>query len=112
MLELAVLTDCGSFTIALRRRPGDAKRDDRALGQQRSKLLADLNELAQIFHVASGEWILDYRCRRGAPRCWFNCLVHLPAGFFNERHAFSDLRFHRNPSSPLISEAFNPPTRA
>jgi hypothetical protein len=41
-----------------------------------------------VFHVASGEWVFDYRCCCGAPRYWFNCFVHLPAGFFNKRRFF------------------------
>ena len=76
------------------------------------KFFADFHEFGQVLYVFSRERIFDYGCSGGASRGRIHGLAHFGVGFFHEGDDFADFGFHRRPSSPLISEAFRPPTRA
>src|SRR5215831_14614521 len=112
MFQFAILSNCGGLAIAFRGRARDAQSRDGAFRQQSAELLADFHQFTQIFHKFPSERIFDDRGGRRAPRRWSDGLAHFTASLFHKRDNFADLGFHRSPSSPLISEAFSPPTRA
>src|SRR5207247_519682 len=69
-------------------------------------------QLSQVVHVFSSARVFNHRDGSGAPSRWIDRLAHLSVRFFNERRKLADSGLHRSPSSPLISEALSPPTRA
>src|SRR5262249_55879355 len=112
MLPLALLADDGCLAIALDFRRGDAEGSHGPLTEQPTQLLPDRHQLFQGFAVAAGKGIAEHRGGDGVAGRRTARLAHLAASFLDGNNDLADLGFHRNPSSPLISEAFSPPARA
>src|SRR5262249_55726238 len=112
VFEFSVFSDCGGFAVALSRGARDSKGRDGALGQQLTKFFADFHQFAQVFNVFAGARIFDDCDRCSTARRRLNVVAHLSARFFQKSSELADFGFHRSPSSPLISEASSPPTRA
>src|SRR4029077_12245225 len=85
-----------------------------ARGEQLSKFFANFHQLREVLHIFPGIRILDHCDRRRPLGGRRNFSVHLAIRLFYECRNLANLRFcfHRSPSSPLISDALRPPTRA
>ena len=112
VLELAVFTDGCRLPIAFNTGSWDAQGRDGALRQQFAQFFSDRHQLRQVVHKFSGVGIFNYCNSRGASGWRINGAFHFRARLFEKRRNLANVGFHRNPSSPLISEAFRPPTRA
>src|ERR1022692_5195500 len=80
--------------------------------EQFPEFLSNRHQLGKILHIFSRTRILNYGHRRRTPRRRRNLAVHFAPRLFHKSRNLADLRFHRSPSSPLISSALSPPTRA
>src|SRR5580704_14609722 len=117
VLNLAIFANGSSLTVAFDAGCGSTQGRDRAKREQLSQLLADRHQFGQVFNVLSRTGILNHGDGGGASSRRIDSQSHLGTGFFDERCNLADSGFHyfghqRNPSSPLISEALRPPTRA
>src|SRR5262249_11466829 len=112
MLPLALLADDGRLAVALDVVGRDAERRHRLLAEQAPQLLADRHQILEILGIGPAERILDHRRRDRLARRRAHFLAHLAAGLLDGDDDLADIGLHRNPSSPLISEALSPPTRA
>src|SRR5262249_22654766 len=112
MLPLPLLADDGRLAIALDRMGRDPKRRHGPFAEQAAQLLADGHQRLQILGIEPGEGVLDHRRRHRLARRRIDGPAHLAPRFLDRDHDLADLGLHLSPSSPLISEARRPPTRA
>src|SRR5207253_2555858 len=83
-----------------------------AAAKQVAELLADRHQHLEVGFVAAGERVGDHRHRRGLARRRCHLPAHLHVGFLDDGEDLAHVRFHRSPSSPLISLALRPPARS
>src|SRR5262249_56577277 len=77
-----------------------------------TEFFADSHQLGEILDVLSGVGVFNDRYRGGASCGRIHEVAHLGLRFLQKDRDLADVGLHRNPSSPLISEALSPPTRA
>src|SRR5712691_3593165 len=115
VLQFTILAHRRSFAVTLGGWPLDPQRRDSALCQQLAELFANRHQLRKIINVLSRIRILNHRNRSRPPRRWIDLPPHLCRSLFEKRRNLSNLcsnfGLHPTPSSPLISDAFTPPTR-
>ncbi len=112
MLEFAILADRRRLAVTFRHRGLNTQGCNRTLRQQFAKLLANGHQLRQVFDVLTRAGVLDHGDGSCAARGWIYFSAHLALRFLHEDGNLADAGFHRSPSSPLISDALRPPTRA
>src|SRR5438309_6242716 len=116
VLDLAVFAHGRRLAIALDAGRRYAQSRDCSQREQFTEFLADQHQFRQVFHILSSAWIFNDGDCGGTPSWRIDGPAHLGSRLFDEGCNLADLRslwdFHRSPSSPLISEALRPPTRA
>src|SRR6202790_5763450 len=115
VLQFTLLPHRRRLAVTLGRWSLNPERRYRALRQQFAELFANRHQLGKILIVLSRIRILNHRNRSCPPRRRINFPPHLRRSLLDKRRNLSnpcsDFGLHRSPSSPLISDAFNPPTR-
>src|SRR5215472_918033 len=112
MLEFSVFAHGGGLAVALCVVARDTQSGNCLLRKEFTEFFADGHQLGQILDVLSGARVCDDGHGGGAARGRIHGAVHLGLCFLQKHRDLSNVGLHRNPSSPLISEAFSPPTRA
>ena len=112
VLEFTVFADRGGFAVTFGGRPGMPRATTARSVSSAPKFFADLHEFSEVLNEFSSERIFDHGCGGSASCGRIHRLAHFGVSFFQEDNNFANFGFHRRPSSPLISEAFRPPTRA
>ena len=113
MLQFAILADRRGLTVTFGGRSSDAERCDSTLRQQLAEFFADRHQLGKVFDIFARIRIFDHRDRRCAPGRRIDRSRPISVEISSTNVAiFRIFAFIADPSSPLISDAFNPPTRA
>src|SRR5438128_2004682 len=112
MFQLTILAHGSGFAVALDFTSRNTKRGDGAFRQYASEFFAHIDQEGEVVLIFSCKRIADNADGGSAAQGRHDALPLLRQGFFDESNDLADFRFHRNPSSPLMSLAARPPARA